>query len=205
MKKILFFSLLMTIGLLVSSCSSCSKKQSNSEEKAPLVVENLISADREYMYNTYNENYRWYETTIVLNDTIDSENCDGSFKEVENLFQYIDEEGQPNVVKIIHTADTTVYETIKSFVIEDSRLNDEPIKLTYADAWQRLVESNAVRPHSVYCVLRKALLPGIEYPQYIFGNEAAQITVDAFTGDVTSYVAPVPDYDPEDEDTEANQ
>lgn len=63
-------------------------------------------------------------------------------------------------------------------------MNDELIKLTYKDAFDRVMATNCPKPHSQHVVLRKELGPKVANPQYIFGNSSAQLYVDAVTGEV---------------------
>ena len=86
MKKILYFcvTLVCTLSFL-TSCNSCSKEPVVPEEKNDTTVvndssinmENIVSADREYMFLNFGKDYFWYETSIILKDFLDSEDCDG--------------------------------------------------------------------------------------------------------------------------------
>lgn len=193
MRKFLFVVLSSIVLMLcVSSCKWFSRDTEepkvSSIQQTELVVENLISMDREYMYMNYGGDYRWYETCILLNDYLD-EDCDGSFVGVSNVFQsvirYDSTSFDPFVVMFAHTQDTSTIEIVDSFWIEDYPINDEPIQLTYCDAFNRVMESNYPKPHSKHVVLREEIGPNACNPQYIFGNLTYQIYVDAVTGDVT--------------------
>lgn len=187
MKKILFLLLLMTIGLFV--CSSCSNKQTQAVKTAELVVENAISEDREYMCKLTNDDYRWYETTIKLDEYIDSENCDGTVAEVTNIFRYINKETDDvAMILITHNRDTTIYDIRNTIRIGYDALNDEPINLTFKDAYQRLTESNTVKPHTRSCSLCLNSVPGCSTAEYIFSADTVEVYVNAVTGDVTSEI-----------------
>ena len=64
-------------------------------------------------------------------------------------------------------------------------MDKEPIKITFAEALEKLNQVNFPKPHSRYCVLRKEVGPKDANVQYIFGNSKAQLYVDAVTGEVT--------------------
>ncbi len=189
MKKYLFISLLFAFVLGFASCSKCNQKTLNSENttKTELVVENLVSMDKQDMFTNYSQNYRWFETCIVLNQFLDEE-CDGSIAGVSNIFQAIEEKEKGAdvfVVMFTHTPDTSAVETVHSFWVEDMPMNDEAIKLTFKEAFDRVMAVNSPKPHSKHVVLRKEVGPVNANPQYIFGNSQAQLYVDAVTGEVT--------------------
>jgi hypothetical protein len=71
--------------------------------------------------------------------------------------------------------------------MEDSPLDKEPVKVTFAEALEKLNQVNFPKPHSRYCVLRKEVGPKDANVQYIFGNSHAQLYVDAVTGEVTDH------------------
>ena len=155
---------------------------------ADIVLENTVSVDREFMYAKYSADYRWYESQIVLCDYLNAETCDGKIQRVRNVFQFIDKSGDPEVILsdyelgVPHSSPAP----INDFWLGDEAINDEPIALTFKQAFERLRQANVVLPQSRHCVLRKALAPGVQHPQYIFGNGIRWVIVDAVTGDVTS-------------------
>lgn len=202
MKKALFsiFGILtLCFALTFTSCNSC--KSANEDpietvadtavcENQPLVVENLISTDRQYMYMNYGGDYRWFETCIVLQDFLDEEN-DGTITGVSNVFQVVDmsEDGKSADVFVIlasHTADTTAYDVKHAFWVEDYPLNEEVITVTFEQAYEKLMATNCPKPHSKHVVLRKQVGPVDANPQYIFGNMNEVVFVDAMTGEVNT-------------------
>ena len=196
MKKHTFFGFMMAIlfsfVLGFSSCQSCKGEQEAAEKpvlnqpKAELVVENLVSMDRQDMFLHHSNDYRWYETCIVLKDFLDEE-CDGTITGVSNIFQAVvekDKGADVFVVMYSHTADTSSVEKVHTFWIEDMPMENEAIKLTFKQAFDRVMQANAPKPHSQHVVLRKELGPINCNPQYIFGNQRAQLYVDAVTGEV---------------------
>lgn len=196
MKKQTFFGFMMAIlfsfVLGFSSCQSCKGEQEAAEKpalnqpKAELVVENLVSMDRQDMFLHHSNDYRWYETCVVLKDFLDEE-CDGTITGVSNIFQAVvekDKGADVFVVMYTHTADTSSVEKVHTFWIEDMPMENEAIKLTFKEAFERVMQANAPKPHSQHVVLRKELGPINCNPQYIFGNQRAQLYVDAVTGEV---------------------
>lgn len=190
----------------VSSCKCTPEKQEPVEpavEQAELVVENLISADRQAMFLEYGGSYRWFETCVLLTDYLDSvgdaadtvsvaDSVSVSVIEgVSNIFQaIIGDDGSSfdtYVISYAHTADTNSVEKVHGFWVEDSPLNEEEIKVTFQQAYDRLMETNLPKPHSRHVVLRKEVGPLDANPQYIFGNSQAQVYVDAVTGEVRNY------------------
>jgi len=92
------------------------------------------------------------------------------------------------VVAIAHTKDNNGIDVKEhAFWVGDFPLNEEEVKLTFSNAFDRLMETNLPKPHSKYVVLRKELGPINANPQYIFGNQNYQVYVDAVNGNVTEH------------------
>ena len=172
----------------LGSCSSCSHQEQPAENTASIVAENTISVDKEYMTLNYGGNYRWYESSVVFKDFLDEE-CDGTIEEISNIFQVVKEEGtSADPIAVISTYNAEgdhQIQTIHSYWLEDWPMNDEAIKVTFAEAFEKIQEVDMIKPHSKHCVLRKEVGPKVANPQYIFGNTHAQIYVDATTGEVS--------------------
>lgn len=194
MKKYSFIMLMAAA--LFASCSSCSDKHSQTLQKSELTVENTISSDREYMYTLYNDNYKWYETIVTLDEYVDAEDCDGSVEEVSNIFRYFDEQtGDIKTATITHTRDTVLYDTSSEIVIGFHTISDEAVRLTYNGAFQRLAESNTVRPHTRTCILVMSNNPNSDNAQYIFSTDTIYVSIDAISGTVTTEVFEISDED----------
>lgn len=190
MKKVLMFVLGLVLALGISSCSSCSSSTPKlGVADAPLSVEHVIAADREAMYLKSGGDYRWYETGVQLKNFIDEEN-DGSIEMIVNVFQVIEQYDSTSfdtfVFKFQHFADGTVAEdSVHGFWVEDCPLNEEVIKVSFEEAFEKLNEVNYPKPHSRQVVLRKEVGPVDANPQWIFGNLHSQLYVDAVTGEVS--------------------
>jgi len=201
--KTLFLTLMLSLVLGFSSCTQCKSGDTATDvdstefvQTKSLVVENVISADREAMFLQYKHDYRWFETCIVMNDFLDEEPSEldtlqaGPVIEgISNVFMYVDSISERSfdatVVLFSHTPDSAVVEVKPhAFWVEDRPLNEAEIKLTFAQAYERLMEANVAKPHSRYCVLRREVGAKDANAQYIFGNTHTCIFVDAVTGDV---------------------
>ena len=190
MKKLIyiFIGIIALIG--VSSCKCQSKKQAEPTfEQSELIVENVVSADKEKMFLDYGSDYRWFETCIVLNDYLDeADSC--SINGISNIFQVVTEMesgADVNVIMFTHVGDTTDVQVVHTFWIEDSPMNNDSLAVTFTDAYEKVMEVNLPKPHSKHVVLRKEVGPLEANPQYIFGNQESQIYVDATTGEVRNY------------------
>ena len=183
MKKLLFICLLA--GLMSPACEK--------EKKAPVEVgefnvEHVIAVDRQDMFMNYGETYRWYETCILLKEYLDSNEASNEITGISNVFQVYrveDECIDTDVVMYTHTADTAIVDVKHGFWVDDFPLNEELIKVTFEEAYQKVMEVNYEKPHSRQCVIRKPIGPINCNPQYIFGNIHSQIYVDATNGNVT--------------------
>ena len=181
-------ALLLIIGVNSCTCSTTDEPSEVSGEKAS--VENLVSLDRQDMFVKHGGDYRWYETGVQLRNWLDEEN-DGSIEMVVNIFQVVEQCSETTfdtyVYKYQHFADGTMNEdSVHGFWVEDWPLEEEVIKITFAEAFERLMEANIPKPHSRMAVLRKEVGPKIANPQWIFGNLHETVYVDAVTGEVKS-------------------
>ena len=189
MKKIL--SLMLFVSLMFTSCSKCSNDNvvttTNDLTTSKIVVDNLILMDRENMYLNYGNNYRWYESCVLMKDFLD-ENTDGSIDMVVNVFQSILPSGEgfdTQVLKYQHLSNGTfVKDSINGFWIEDFPLDNELITISYDSAFNLIQRINLPKPHSRNAILRSPVGPKKVNPQWVFGNIKAQLWVDAVTGEI---------------------
>ena len=175
------------------SCTGCSsskediKLQDSVVATTVLDVEHSIALDRQTMYVNYKDNYRWYETEILLPEFMDSDSATSNPEMIVNVLQSIVEEGNGADVwvhKFQHFKDGTfIHDSIQGFWIENYALNDEVIKLKYTEAWDRMMAANYPKPHSKHVTLRNPIGPVAVNTQWIFGNIHEQIWIDAVTGD----------------------
>lgn len=179
MKKFMMFLAGFVILLGATSCTSCNKEKKQMET----MVEQTIKSDRAYMCKHYGSVYKWFECQMILNDYLDGD-CDGTVAGLTNVFQVQTDPSNPKVVLISHTADVMHVKEVAGFWVEDYELETAEVKFTYRQAFERMMKSNYVKPHSKNCTLRKELGPYDCNPQYIFGNIDAQLYVDATTSEV---------------------
>ena len=195
MKKFLIIvaSLLVMIG--INSCQ-CSNKNVEPvlndavETVDSLYVEHVTALDKQAMFTNHGANYKWFETGVVLNNWLDTEN-DGSIEMVVNIFQVIEDYGDNSfdtfVFKLQHVDGETFEDSVHGFWVEDMPLNDEEIKVSFAKAFELVNQVNLPKPHTRQVVLRKQVGPLDANAQWIFGNQTSQIYVDAVTGEVRDY------------------
>jgi hypothetical protein len=193
MKKSFILAFLMGLMMSFMSCTGCNsskediKLQDSVVATAVLDVEHSIALDRQTMYVNYKDNYRWYETEILLPEFMDSDSATSDPEMIVNVLQSIVEEGNGADVwvhKFQHFKDGTIaHDSIQGFWIENYALNDEVIKLKYTEAWDKMMAVNFPKPHSKYVTLRNPIGPVAVNTQWIFGNIHEQIWIDAVTGD----------------------
>lgn len=176
MKKILVFLMLGVLTL-----TSCHRQKVQPVVKE-LDVEQITNSNKQDMNTKYNQ-YRWYETCVVLKDFMDEE-CDGTVESVSNVFQVVSEDGSDvHVIMYNTTLDSTEVDVKHGFWVEDFPLDS--VKISFKEAFKLMNEVNLPKPHSRHVVLREEIGPNEINPQWIFGNIDAQIYVDAITGNVT--------------------
>ena len=133
-----------------------------------------------------------FEIYITLIETQNQyKNASAEVAEINNVFQVVDiaedqKSADVHVVMFNHVGEKTETTVIHSFWMEDYPLNDEAIKVTFEQAFDKMMKANIVKPHSRKCTLRKEVGPKDANPQWIFGNSRAQVYVDAVTGDVSA-------------------
>ena len=199
MKKLFYvFSVLCMSVLMFSSCNGCQSKTEepvlkdsavvDSTKTVAINVEHAIATDRQAMYLKFGKDYRWWETDILLPEFLDSEEVTSEPVMVVNIFQSVVEKGNGAdtwVWKYQHLADGTVLtDSIHGFWVENQPLNEEVIKVKYTEAYERIMQANAPKPHSKQVVLRNPVGPITVNTQWIFGNIHEQLWVDAVTADV---------------------
>lgn len=154
------------------------------------IVEQAQGLDRQAMFIRYGENFKWFETGVQLRDFLDEEN-DGTIDMIVNIFQVAEQRESGNfdtyVLKFQHFGEECVEDSIHGFWLDDFPLNEEDLKITFNEAYEKVMAVNLPKPHTRQVVLRKELGPKPCNPQWIFGNLKSQIYVDAVTGEVRDY------------------
>lgn len=175
------------------SCNSTQKDVTlaNSTEvkdsTVALNVEHAIAMDRQTMYLKFKDNYRWYETEILLPYFLDSDSATSNPVMIVNILQSMVEEGNGFdtwVWKFQHFPDGTVLkDSVQGFWIENYSLNEEVLTVKYTEAYDKMMAVNYKKPHSKHVTLRNPIGPVAVNTQWIFGNIKEQIWVDAVTGE----------------------
>lgn len=195
MKKSFILAFLMSLlTSLFISCTGCSsnkedvKLQDSVVTTAVLDVEHSIALDRQAMYVNYKDDYRWYETEILLPEFMDSDSATSNPEMIVNILQSVVEEGNGADVwvhKFQHFKNgEIIHDSIQGFWIENYALNDEVIKFKYTEAWDRMMAVNYPKPHSKHVTLRNPIGPVSVNTQWIFGNVREQLWCDAVTGEI---------------------
>lgn len=182
MKKILLIAAAVIVAVVVSIvCINNNKKEvlpTPEEVVAVVTPESIYGESNLIVSEKYTSDYSWFETEVRL-----SGNCDTletfDFVSVTSIFQFTQENNQPMVLLI--NQDQEVVEKPGAFVLEDLKLNDVEVNLTFEDAFNRLHEVNYPLPSTSVMLLRKPLGPTLENPQYFIGKV---LKVDAITGEV---------------------
>lgn len=187
MKKLFFLLMAFAVLLGATSCTSCNKES----KQTGINVENIIKSDIGYMDKNYTS-YVWYESSMVLANYLDEEDCDGSVANIEDIFQtgFGDTNVTQHIVVMIkHYGELMKVDTVSGTWLEDVVLCKDDINFTYKQAFERLMEADCIKPHTKFCVLRNPLGPYQCNPQYIFGNSLDDniLFVDATTGEVRDY------------------
>lgn len=181
MRKFINIFVILTILL---SFVACKKQKPVLDTPQQVNPENFISTNAEDMFVNYGKDYVWYEATVIFKDSLSDEHTSFEVETINNVFQTIDLHN-PKVI-IFESKDNVCNKyTIDGFWTECLPLKFEEIRLTFQDAYNKLMATNIPKPHSRFVVLRKELGSKDCNPQYIFGNQEAQVYVDALTGNVT--------------------
>lgn len=171
--------ILLVVMAVIGIVIVCYDHKKNIGQKV-LNVEQCVLNDKGYMLQNYGKDFKWYETSIAMKNFLDEDG--NEIESIQNVFQVLIN-NDPLVVIFIHTEVEDKIQKIHSFWVEDFPLAG--VDITYEQAFDIINKVNYPKPHSRYCVLRKQVGPKEINPQYIFGNQTAQIYVDAITGKVT--------------------
>lgn len=212
MKKKIFLSMLMAIvmGMMVgvtSSCKGCGKSEPAVTNDTVLVVddydgvvqdftagvEHIVALHRQTMFTLYGgEQYVWYETRVLFNDSIKWETIDNlKVTDVTDIFQLFD----PARCQFISTnveKGTIIPKPIPDIWIEDCDMTDAEIKLWPEDVLEKLKAWDGILPPATGMTLRIPLGPRKCNAQWVLGNIQEVIFVDAVTGDITNWCPAFP-------------
>lgn len=196
MKKTLLLSILAIACMFIgfTSCDPKAKKQEN-VKVLELTPERTVSNDREAMFlrTPKTADLHWMQTGIVLTSFLTDENVmDATVMEVTNGFQtqIESEKGIHTKVTLITTNTMSTDSLVMdgSFYFDNYPLDEKNIKLTFAEAVLRILETNCPKPQTRCMVLRCPVGPvHIDDAYFIAGDGnpgTPMVYVNARTGEV---------------------
>lgn len=182
MKKLMFG----LIGLVALFTTACVDLDPDGDKTARILnVEDINEGDLQYMKENYKNNYRWYQSSILLKEYLDAENQTGEVAEITNIFMIITDPGKSfdtNIIMFRHTLEDDDIDIIPSLWIEeDVNIKEGLVDVKFKDAVKKALTSKPVL-HTKRVVLRDHLGPRDINPQYTFGNNHGLIFIDATYG-----------------------
>ena len=202
MKKFLGLLGMLAIAVMLVGCNSCNPKEEKQDEKKEVKVltltpERVISTDRETMFlrTPKHAMLKWMESSATLTDFLSSENADkATFMEVTNGFQtqWGDEKSMDVKVTQITTNTMSTDSLVRSaFYLDNYPLNDKEIKVTFAEAVQKILQANCPKPQTKVLVLRSPIGPADVGDAYYIAKDMSDddfvVFVNARTSEVTTY------------------
>ena len=186
MKQLILFSLItfMLIG--------CGKKERIFSSNQELVeVENIIKTDNEQMKKGFDaDEFKYYESYAIFDKFFDSDSSNW-ISEMCVVFKVLDNEKKAGskdtrVIIFAHRPGSTFIDRKAGIFVENYNLCLDSIKVTFIQAYEKMMFSGLKKPRSKFCSLRRQYGEVKANPQYVFGNADEQIYVDAITGEVSN-------------------
>lgn len=193
---------MLAIAVMLVGCNSCNPEEEKQEEKKEVKVltltpETVISTDRQTMFlrTPKNAMLKWMESSATLTDFLSSENADkATFMEVTNGFQTQWGDKKSMDVKVTQITTNTMSTdslVMSAFYLDNYPLNDKEIKVTFAEAVQKILQTNCPKPQTRVLVLRFPIGPvGVDDAFYIakdINDDDFVVCVNARTGDVLTH------------------
>lgn len=205
MKRFLLFGLLLAIvGIMATGCSSCQSENKQQDQAIgagydgvkqdfTAGIDHIVALHKQTMFSLYEgEQYAWYETRVLFNDSLKVENADSlKVVDVTDIFQLFD----PARCQYISTnvdKGTIIPKPIPDIWIEDCDMSKAEIKLWPEDVIGKLKAWDGIIPPAVGMTLRMPLGPRRCNAQWVIGNIMQVIFVDAVTGDITNWCPAFP-------------
>jgi hypothetical protein len=185
MKKLIFF-MMAVFAICVTSCHKGEKSDPvGAGSASQLILDSLATH-----VDSINSDYLYFETSFELTNTVDSLDS-FSVSTIQSIYQVVDTTtSTPTVFVANYSFDSAAvsWKVLEgAFWTEDVDLRSKDVKLSPEDAFEVLLKSNVVKPHSRFMVLRCPLGPVACEAQYIFGNtDSGIVYVNAKTGKVTT-------------------
>ncbi len=186
MKKLI---LLVMIALMLIGCGKKERIFSSSQELVG--VEEIIKEDNTQMKKGFDsDEFKYYESYAIFDKFFDSGE-DNKIIEMCAVFQVFDNEKESGsmdtrVMIFAHRPGSTFIDRKAGIFVENYNLCLDSIKVTFIQAYEKMMCSKLKKPRSKFCSLRRQYGEVKANPQYVFGNADEQIYVDAVTGEVKS-------------------
>ena len=183
------FTLLVMIALMLIGCG---KKERIFSSNPELVgIEDIIKTDNEQMKKGFDaDEFKYYESYVIFDKFFDSDSSNW-ISEMCVVFKVLDNEKKvgskdTRVIIFAHRPGSTFIDRKAGIFVENYNLCLDSIKITYIQAYEKMMCSKLKKPRSKFCSLRRQYGDVKANPQYVFGNADEQIYVDAFTGEVSN-------------------
>lgn len=184
------FTLLVLIAFI--TLVGCSEKREPVTSNQELVeVENIIKTDNEQMKKGFDaDEFKYYESYAIFDKFFDSDSSNW-ISEMCVVFKVLDNEKKvgskdTRVMIFAHRPGVTFVDKKAGIFVENYNLKLDSIKVTFIQAYEKMMFSKLKRPRSKFCSLRCQYGDVKANPQYVFGNADEQIYVDAVTGEVSN-------------------
>lgn len=182
-----FILLLIALALV-----GCGKKERIFSSNQELVeVENIIKTDNEQMKKGFDaDEFKYYESYAIFDKFFDSDSSNW-ISEMCVVFKVLDNEKKveskdTRVIIFAHRPGSTFIDRKAGIFVENYNLCLDSIKVTFIQAYEKMLCSKLKKPRSKFCSLRRQYGEVKANPQYVFGNADEQIYVDAITGEVSN-------------------
>lgn len=176
--------------LIALALVGCGKKERIFSSNPELVgIEEIIKTDNGHMKDGFGQEYSYYESFVTYNKFFDSGE-DNKIIEMCVVFQVLENEKESGsmdtrVIIFSHRPGSTFIDRKAGIFVENYNLKPDSIKITYIQAYEKMMCSKLKKPRSKFCTLRRQYGEVKANPQYVFGNATEQIYVDAITGEVS--------------------
>lgn len=191
------FILISLLAFLFIGCEEKKKGENFGSKEELTEVENIIKVDNGQMRDGFDQDYKYYESFVTYDKFFDSGE-DNKIIEMCAVFQVLENEKESGsmdtrVIIFAHRPGSTFIDRKAGIFVENYNLCLDSIKITYIQAYEKMMASDLKKPRSRFCSLRRQYGEVKANPQYVFGNAEEQIYVDAITGKVSEVNPVFPD------------
>jgi hypothetical protein len=183
------FTLFALIAIILVGCG---KKERIFSSNPELVgIEEIIKTDNAQMKKGFDaDEFKYYESFVTYDKFFDSGE-DNKIIEMCSVFQVLENEKESGsmdtrIIMFSHRPGSTFIDRKARIFVENYNLCLDSIKITYIQAYEKMMCSKLKKPRSKFCSLRRQYGEVKANPQYVFGNASEQIYVDAITGEVSN-------------------